>query len=157
MPTSLNNTQVVFPNGTTQTSNALPAGAIIVWSGAIASIPTGWFLCNGSNGTPDLRDRFVVGATSTYAVGATGGTRDSVVISHSHTATVSDPGHTHSYFVYTPAPIRAGSNGPVAFSESGSTTNPATTGISVSISTEGVSGTNANLPPYYALAYIMKS
>jgi hypothetical protein len=157
MPTSINSTQVVFPNGTTQASNALPSGAIIVWSGAIANIPAGWFLCNGTNGTPDLRDRFVVGATSTYAVGATGGSRDSVVISHSHTATVSDPGHTHSYFLFTPAPIRAGSNGPVPNPVNDGVTGTSTTGISVALSPTGSSGTNANLPPYYALAYIMKS
>ena len=51
----------------------LPSGAIILWSGSIGSIPAGYVLCNGSNGTPDLRDRFVVGAGSTYAVDAIGG------------------------------------------------------------------------------------
>jgi microcystin-dependent protein len=52
---------------------AFPVGGIIMWSGSIASIPSGWLLCNGSSGTPDLRDRFIVGAGSTYAVNATGG------------------------------------------------------------------------------------
>src|SRR5262245_14075787 len=44
--------------------NLLPSGVIVMWSGTIATIPSGWFLCDGTNGTPDLRDKFVVGATS---------------------------------------------------------------------------------------------
>jgi hypothetical protein len=52
---------------------AFPIGGIIIWSGSIAAIPATWQLCNGTNGTPDLRDRFIVGAGTTYAVGATGG------------------------------------------------------------------------------------
>ena len=77
----------------------IPTGAILLWSGSIGSIPAGWYLCNGSNGTPDLRDRFVVGAGSTYAVDATGGSADAIVVSHTHTATsaVTDPGNTHTY------------------------------------------------------------
>lgn len=69
---------------------SVPAGVILLWSGSIASIPTGWLLCNGTSGTPDLRDRFVVGAGSTYAVGATGGAT-SVTL-----ATTNLPSHTHS-------------------------------------------------------------
>jgi microcystin-dependent protein len=70
--------------------NGVPSGSIIMWSGSIASIPSGWLLCNGSSGTPDLRDRFVVGAGTTYAVGATGGAT-SVTL-----ATTNLPSHTHS-------------------------------------------------------------
>lgn len=51
----------------------VPTGAIMMWSGASSAIPTGWVLCDGTNSTPDLRNRFVIGAGSTYAVGATGG------------------------------------------------------------------------------------
>lgn len=51
----------------------IPSGFIGLWSGAANAIPAGWLLCNGSNGTPDLRDRFVVGAGNTYAVSQTGG------------------------------------------------------------------------------------
>ena len=111
---------------------AIPSGVIFLWSGSVATIPSGWALCNGSSGTPDLRNRFVVGAGSTYSVGDTGGantvTLDATMIpshthtvtttgstssenahshtfsgttsgqsaTHSHTATVSDPGHFHS-------------------------------------------------------------
>jgi microcystin-dependent protein len=84
---------------------AFPVGGIILWSGSIASVPFGWALCNGTSGTPDLRDRFVVGAGSTYAVGATGGantvTLDSSQIpSHTHTGSgttsTTDLSHTHT-------------------------------------------------------------
>lgn len=56
-----------------QASGTIPVGGIIMWSGSTASIPTGWALCNGTNGTPNLLDRFIVGAGSGYGVGATGG------------------------------------------------------------------------------------
>ena len=57
----------------------------MMWSGSIADIPTGWQLCDGTNGTPDLRDRFVIGAGSNdYAVGTTGGYTDTTLPSHAH-------------------------------------------------------------------------
>ena len=141
-----------------------PAGVIVLWSGSIGSIPSGWVLCNGNNGTPDLRNRFIVGAGSTYAVDATGGSADAIVVSHTHTATsaVTDPGHTHS--IPTQEPTGGSSNNILRNNtgsdvNSGKTTNSATTGITVAttINSAGNSGTNANLPPYYALCYIMKT
>lgn len=155
-------------SATPPAATPIPAGGILLWSGSIGSIPAGYVLCNGSNGTPDLRDRFVVGAGSTYAVDATGGSANAVVVSHTHTATVTDPQHRHiegfagvnslaSYGVTT-APSTGNIN-----SQSGDTTSnhPYTstesTGISVTNASAGVSGTNANLPPYYALCYIMKT
>ena len=59
--------------GTSAAVTPIPAGAIVMWSGSIGSIPAGYYLCDGQNGTPNLKDRFVVGAGSTYAVGNTGG------------------------------------------------------------------------------------
>jgi hypothetical protein len=138
----------------------IPAGGIFLWSGSIGSIPAGYVLCNGSNGTPDLRDRFVVGAGSTYAVDATGGSANAIVVSHTHTATsaVTDPGHTHSY---ASAVFNCNQNsGQVqAGVTTTGTTASNTTGITVAttVDTAGTSGTNANLPPYYALCYIMKT
>jgi microcystin-dependent protein len=139
----------------------IPSGLIAMWSGSVGSIPSGWLLCNGNYGTPDLRSNFVIGAGSTYSVGQTGGTADAVVVSHTHAATVSDPGHFHNpespaTFFYT---NNAGSNYQGGGSGFGGTfaTDVKTTGISVSNASAGVSGTNANIPPYYALAYIMKS
>ncbi len=141
--------------------SGFPSGGIIIWSGSSASIPSGWLLCDGSSSTPDLRNRFVVGATSTYAVGATGGSADAIVVSHTHTATVTDPGHTHVVpLMSTNAPSNGAGNLTGANQTPTSypvTSNSNTTGISVSNSTTGSSGTNANLPPYFALCYIMKS
>ncbi len=54
----------------------VPQGGIIMWSGSITNIPAGYALCNGNNGTPDLRNRFVVGAGGGYSVGNTGGTNE---------------------------------------------------------------------------------
>ena len=103
--------KATFPNITgpvTATQGSLnspfPTGGIILWSGSIASVPTGWLLCNGASGTPDLRDRFVVGAGNGYAVGATGGAATVALSianlpSHNHggvTGTVSND-HSHTY------------------------------------------------------------
>lgn len=135
----------------------IPAGGIIMWSGSVASIPSGWVICDGLNSTPDLRDRFIVGAGSTYAVAATGGSADAVNVSHTHTATVTDPGHDHSISF-------TGSNAGTTYADGSRltagvarNTSSETTGITVANSTEGESGTNKNLPPYYALAFIMKT
>ena len=141
----------------------IPSGGIILWSGSIGSIPAGWVLCNGSNGTPDLRNRFVVGAGSTYAVDATGGSADAIVVSHTHTATsvVTDPQHLHG--ITTVADNSGSTTGIVRTSIGGSisTINTASNSTGITVATTnasaGTSGTNANLPPYYALCYIMKT
>ena len=158
--------QVLLSAGGSNTptwGNAFVAGMIMLWSGSSASIPSGWLLCDGSSSTPDLRNRFVVGATSTYAVGATGGSADAVVVSHTHTTTVTDPGHTHASSTGQGFLTRNTSAGDALrggsdwlFANINSTASN-TTGISVVANTTGSSGTNANLPPYYALCYIMKS
>lgn len=155
--------QVLLSAGTGNTptwGSGFPSGGIIIWSGSSATIPSGWLLCDGTNSTPDLRNRFVVGATSTYAVGATGGSADAIVVSHTHTATVTDPGHSHNTNVLvTDSSAQGGVSAVRTNSGNNSTTTSATatTGITVSNSTTGSSGTNANLPPYYALCYIMKA
>jgi len=133
-------------------NNAIPSGGIIIWSGSSSAIPSGWYLCNGSNGTPDLRNRFVVGAGSTYAVGNTGGSADAIVVSHTHS--VSDPGHNHTVGIQTKTLDQNAGSASLAGSGT-TTTSTASTGIS--ISSTGASGTNANLPPYYALCYIQKA
>jgi len=150
----------------TAVGTTIPTGVITLWYGSIGSVPTGWYLCDGSNGTPDLRNRFVVGAGSTYSVAATGGSADAIVVTHTHTATststVTDPGHLHNWGS-TNGILSGGGNASQYFSTNSSnvTTQTATTGITVATATTnanaGTSGTNANLPPYYALAYIMKS
>ena len=149
----------------------VPAGVIVMWSGTVATIPSGWLLCNGSNGTPDLRNRFIIGAhsddagvaktTITGSATQTGGSKDAIVVSHTHTATVTDPGHTHTASVWrqngtASRYTRFGTQSDDDVSGT-AVTNSNTTGITVSNSTTGSSGTDANLVPYYALAYIMKS
>jgi hypothetical protein len=162
--------QVLLSAGGSNTptwGNAFVAGMIMLWSGSSATIPSGWLLCDGSNSTPDLRNRFVVGATSTYAVGATGGSADAIVVSHTHTATVTDPGHRHvggfagvnaggAFGVTTATDSNQNSQG-TSSTQNFPFTSTETTGITVSNSSTGSSGTNANLPPYFALCYIMKS
>jgi microcystin-dependent protein len=150
----------------------LPSGVILLWSGSIATIPTGWVLCDGTNSTPDLRDRFVVGADADsggdYAPNATGGAASvtlttSQIPAHNHTATststVTDPGHSHTYRIINP---EGGSGSSTRYgNDATGTTSTSTTGISVSTSTSigntGGGGSHENRPPYYALAYIMKS
>jgi hypothetical protein len=73
-----------IPNSSA-TGTTVPAGAIIMWSGSIGSIPSGYVICNGSNGTPDLRDSFIVGAGNNYGVGSTGGFVNSGVMTNSGT------------------------------------------------------------------------
>jgi hypothetical protein len=75
--------------------SGVPSGTIVMYNST--SAPSGWAICNGSSGTPDLRDRFVIGAGSSYSGGSTGGYTDSIVVSHNHgTNTMSTHnGHTH--------------------------------------------------------------
>jgi hypothetical protein len=150
----------------------IPSGGIIMWSGSIASIPSGWFLCNGSNGTPDLRNRFVVGAGSTYSVGGTGGSANAIVVAHTHTGTTSNESLVGTFG--TPTRLTGGTEGSISgiVTETGTgmknaTAADSTTGKMLQIDAShdhtfttdstGSSGNNANLPPYFALAYIMKA
>lgn len=146
-------------------SPAVPRGIITMWSGSIASIPAGWALCNGQNSTPNLTDRFIVGAGNNHGPGNTGGaTTHSHSVSFTSQYTTLDagtmPSHAHT------GSIGAGSAGP-----SGNIGAIGITGVldygQLTINANGLSyghahgvvGTTAasdNRPPYYALAYIMK-
>lgn len=163
---------------------SLPTGSIMIWSGSSAAIPVGWLLCNGTLGTPNLMDRFVTGAGLTYAVAATGGVT-SVTLTQaqtpahvhsfsgttssdgSHNHTVTDTGHSHTYGA--PDPSGGGAPfGPFQRGESPSTTTGAGTGVTLQNSVShdhtfttpstsiGSDGSHTNLPPYYALCYVMK-
>jgi len=68
----------------------LVAGVITQWYSSVGSIPPGWALCDGTNGTPDLRDKFIVGAGVGFAVGNEGGSE-----THTHTGTTD--GHDHNF------------------------------------------------------------
>jgi microcystin-dependent protein len=155
--------------GVQATSGAtIPAGLISMWSGSIGSIPSGWYLCDGSNGTPNLTDRFIVGAGSTYAVNGTGGANSVTLTTnnlpaHTHTATVTDPAHSH--VIATPvqgltsggASGWKGENTGNTYTTSSSATNTATTGITVANSSVGSGTSFSILNPYYALAFIQKA
>lgn len=158
-------------SGNTPTwGNAFVAGMIMLWSGSSATIPSGWLLCDGSNSTPDLRNRFVVGATSTYAVGATGGSADAIVVSHTHTGTTASASLTGSMSVAANGSLTSNVSGIISGSGNRGYPPDATgsgyyNSVSIDAShthtittdSSGSSGTNANLPPYYALCYIMKA
>jgi microcystin-dependent protein len=158
---------------------AIPTGGLMMWP--VVTPPSGYLLCNGAavsrtayaalfavigttfgvgdNSTtfnlPNYTDRLAVGAGGLYALGATGGSKDAIVVSHTHTATVTDPGHSHQTgsstadtgFTYNSRTVGT----------TGAVTSSATTGISVGISTVGSSGTNANMPPYLSMYFIIKT
>ena len=131
------------------TSTALPTGIISLWYGSIASIPSGWSLCDGSGSTPDLRDKFIVGAGTggSYAVDANAAMGNT----GAHTLTTSEmPAHTHSYLQrgFTKADPGSGSQD---FSDEGGSLNTGSAGSGGSHTHTG------SLPPYYALCYIMKT
>lgn len=153
-------------------ASAFTSGMIMLWSGSIGSIPSGWYLCDGSNGTPNLTDRFIIGAGTSYSVNATGGATTVTLTtnnmpSHTHTATsvVTDPTHQH-YVGSNDSTADPGGNPNQEFVRNYNAGNgPATyssfasTGITVA-TTNATAGSGTSfsvLNPYYALAYIQKS
>jgi len=154
-------------------ANGAPTGGLIMWSTGTA--PSGWLLCNGTAvsrstyaalfaviGTtfgagdttttfnlPNYTNRFPYGTS----IGTTGGSANAVVVSHTHSIT--DPGHLHTYDPRGTIAVGPGSYAPVAYSTSSANTSTATTGITVD--TAGVSGTNANIPPYLGINFIIKT
>ena len=132
----------------------VPPGGIIMWSGSIASIPSGWLLCDGTKGTPDLRDRFIVGAgtESGSAVSGTAARSGGSTTSGAHTLTTPEiPAHAHNiktdagagaiWTIAMVGPARAAGNTYYADAAGG-----------------GGAHTHAGtIPPYYALAFIMKA
>ncbi len=182
----------------TAINKAMPTGGIIMWSGTVATIPTGWALCDGTNGTPNLTGKFIVHAdadsSGTYNVGATGGVNNVTLTAsevpqlagttdsqgahnHSGSSTASAGAHTHSYtdsYVLQSALIPG-----IDIDYNSNTYNPngsqsKTTGSAgahthtLTITSDGAhthtttvnsggGGAHENRPPYYALAYIMKT
>lgn len=168
----LKQTSIFYQNGTdyeelSPFSLSLPIGIIVMWSGTVETIPSSWVLCDGSNGTPDLRDRFIVGAGGRYIIGTTGGS-DTVTLEEAQM-----PKHSHSFtgnFKTDKALTRLG------YASDGSGSSPSyivgsnrqrsgTTSILShfhTITGEGTIGevgrsqSHENRPPYYALCFIMK-
>lgn len=153
--------------------SAIPTGVIVMWSGSVATVPSGWALCDGTAGTPDLTGRFVVHADAdtggTYAPGDTGGA-DSVTLDatqipgHTHTfsaSTSSAGSHSHTVPISTTAsaggPSIATSSTVANATETTSSAGAHTHSVSGTTSSTGGGGNHENRPPYYALAYIMKT
>ena len=144
--------------------DAFSPGMIIMWNGTPANVPTGWALCNGANGTPNLTDKFVIGAGNNYNWQNTGGSADATLPSHSHTGSTNTTGN-HSHTIPHSLVQYVSSGGDIDKDNelqtrkviSGQSTNSSGNHAhSFTTATAGESGTNKNLPPYYALAYIMK-
>jgi len=124
-------------------NDGVPSGVITMWGGSIADIPDGWSLCDGTDGTPDLQDRFVVGAGGTYNVDDTGG-------SNTVQLTIDEiPSHSHTETRYASNTFNGVGNG----TDGGATT---INYESQNTSAEGNDQAHENRPPYYALAYIQK-
>ena len=156
----------IDPNAETK----FPVGTIVAWGGSPSNLPTGWILCDGTNGTPDLRNTFIMGS-DIASVGQTGGSADAVVVAHTHTAnhnhsassnTAGNHSHTVGFAdnVGGNPNIHKNSSNSDGFSKNTSsagnhshiiTVNTA----NVTTSSAGVDGAGKNLPPYYKLAYIM--
>lgn len=134
---------VVFPIGFETTEllpseqEMVPLGGIIQWSGAIVDIPVGWQLCDGTNGTPDLRNKFVPGAGDAYAVDEAGGFVD-------HTHLYTGDGHVHTMPLAGQTVVAVGTD----FAEGAFDTE--------STQEQGTTDAAENLPPFLALAYIQR-
>lgn len=136
---------IVNPNSNTE---GIPSGLIAMWSGATNNIPSGWVLCNGSNGAPDLRDRFIVGAGNTYSVGDSGGS-NTVALTLKQM-----PNHNHEYTIKVHSTTFVGSERDIVIPNK-STSLQRIDVQSTSFSGEGKP--HENRPPYYALCFIMKT
>lgn len=133
-----------------------PSGGIIIWSGAADNIPSGWALCDGQNGTPDLRKKFVFGAGSGLPVGNTGGSMqvtltENEIPPHRHVEKFYSS--TSNTYFPTGVPTTSGVN------NKGVTVSVTEIPhIAFSLMTDSAGGgqPHDNMPPYYALCYIMK-
>jgi len=138
---------------------AIVTGMIVMWSGEINKIPVGWALCDGNNGTPDLRDKFIVGAGNSYLIKASGGA-SSVTLTTAqmpaHNHAVRDLGHCHSKGASWPGsgPEQNQSGKPEDRTDFNIDTGYSFSNIS--IQNTGGGQAHENRPPYYALAFIMK-
>ena len=157
--------------------NSFPVGGIIMWSGAVADIPSGWALCDGTNSTPNLVDRFIIGSATdsgaTHDIGDTGGANSLTLTegqlpSHTHgtgnLATATAGAHTHNQTLYSvglnTTPVYGGgwenTNG-VTANQATSSAGAHTHTLSGNTGSTGSGSSIDNRPAYYALAFIMKT
>ena len=159
----------------------VPVGGIIMFSGTISSLDAAWAICDGTNGTPNLTDTFVMGTATQSEIGDTGGSADAIVVNHTHTASTNSAGsHNHTGSTSSAGNHRHSITSGSGTSSGGRAADTSNTGATiytnyagahthsfttnstgshshtVTVNGAGSSGTNANLPPYYKLAYIMR-
>ena len=154
---------------------SLPIGTIVMYNGLFIDIPANWALCDGTNGTPDLTDRFIMGTAIEGDIGVTGGSNDAVVVSHTHTANHNHTAssnttgsHTHDIRVTDIGNLGAGGtwiagseySGDAQYTSAisdGDHNHSITVNIeNVTTGSSGEDGTGKNAPAYVKLAYIMK-
>ena len=159
-------------HGSSFSGLGIDSGIIIFWYGAVGDIPAGWVLCDGTDGTPDLRGKFVVGAGNSYNPATTGGSATfsaaGTITIDAHILTIAEmASHTHPYTDRSPAHGLSGGNFHSYNDCVGSdyyytgTTSAAGSGSGHGHSTAEGTAMNgsgvASLPYYYALCYIMKT
>ncbi len=127
----------------------IPPGGIIMWSGDPAKIPEGWVLCDGKNGTPDLRDRFVLGHGRTSPMHRTGGASE-VALAIKHM-----PRHNHDNGIYKYL-LRKDPHNRYTGHQMNVTAGEPDLVHSAEIKPVGDNEPHENMPPYYVLAFIMK-
>jgi microcystin-dependent protein len=166
-------------------AGGIPAGVIVMWSGNTANIPSGWALCDGQNGTPDLRDRFVLGIAQGEQPGGTGGSHQKTLTvdhmpnhrhsfstgsqSNSHTHSVTGGSHSHTYSRSSSVANYLASGSSATAYASLSTVNTSSTSHSHTVGSQSASHTHSGntayvgggqsidiMPKYYKLAFIMK-
>lgn len=146
-------------------SSGVPRGTIVMWSGSVASIPSGWALCDGNNGTPNLLDRFVLSVTAGQDPGETGGSNAKTLSAsnlpaHTHSFTTSSDGrHSHSTHIEDDGGFSSGSNKSGADDTSGNGISTTSDGSHSHSGTTNATGDGAAFdirPSYYRLAFIMK-
>lgn len=129
--------------------DSIPSGVVVSWYGDKANVPSGWAICDGTNGTPDLRDRFIVGAGNSYSLKATGGANTVSLTAdqngpHSHSGTTSSSQQT----------VVPGSD--LLGTHSNNMGKWGTVNITLTTGSSGKGAAHENRPPYYALYFIMK-
>ena len=136
----------------------IPSGIVVMWSGTVNNIPTGWALCDGTNGTPDLRGRFVLGAGGTYNPGDTGGSEEVTLTvgqmpEHDHPQQLTENNTPTNYI----AQKASGEGVKVGRQLTASAiSSSAVPGFINNTARNGNGEPHPNMPPYYALCYIMK-
>jgi len=141
----------------------LPVGAIIVWTGTIASVPSGWAICDGVATTPDLSSKFIRGAEAAQDPGGTGGANSINLVAnnlpqHNHTGTtITNVNHDHGYSKPISATLLGGS---ISADTGGSTQQTGSGGAHTHVLTVANTGSGSsidNRPAYYTVLFIKRT